>query len=177
MMSTTVTSSRDTHVRAFVQRHQRGLQRWLRALGCESGRAEEHCQDALLAALHHGIDARAPAAASAWLRTTARNLFWMRLRHERRQPPVLPLDDVEAAWRAVGGDRDGGDAAPAALRDCLDAADARDRELLEARYRDGRSRAAMAASLGIGEAGVKQALRRARMRVQRCVEGKLGGQP
>ncbi|MBL8730408.1 MAG: sigma-70 family RNA polymerase sigma factor [Planctomycetes bacterium] len=177
MMSTTVASSRDIDVRAFVQRHQRGLQRWLRALGCESGAAEEHCQDALLAALHRGIDARPPGVASAWLRTTARNLFWMRLRHERRQPPVRSLDEIEAAWQAVGGDRDDGDAARTALRDCLDAADARDRELLEARYRDGRSRAVMAASLGIGEAGVKQALRRARSRVQQCVEGKLGGQP
>jgi RNA polymerase sigma-70 factor (ECF subfamily) len=177
MMSTTVASSRDSDVVAFVQRHQRGLQRWLRALGCEPGRAEEHCQDALLAALHHGIDAHAAGAASAWLRTTARNLYWMRLRHERRQPPVRSLSEVEAAWQAVGGDRDGGDAARSALRDCLDAAEARDRELLEARYRDGRSRAAMAAELGIGEAGIKQALRRARARVQHCVEGKLGEQP
>jgi RNA polymerase sigma factor (sigma-70 family) len=177
MMSTTVASSRETDVMAFVERHQRGLQRWLRALGCEPGRAEEHCQDALLAALHHGVDARPAATASAWLRTTARNLFWMRLRHERRQPPVRSLDEVEAAWQAVRGDHDGGDGAGAALRECLDAAARRDRELLQARYRDGASRAAMAASLGLGEAAIKQALRRARTRLQHCVEGKLGGRP
>ena len=40
---------------AVVARHQAALWRWLRALGCEAGRADEHCQDALLAALHHGV--------------------------------------------------------------------------------------------------------------------------
>lgn len=174
-MPTLVADSLDSDVVAFVQRHQRGLQRWLRALGCDADRAEEHCQDALLAALHHGIDGRDPAMAASWLRATARNLFWMQLRRQRREPPVTTLDEVEAGWIALGGDRDGGDAALDALRDCLARADARDRALLEARYRDGTSRPAMAAAAGIGEAGIKQALRRARARVQACVEGKLGG--
>ncbi len=177
MMSTTVAGSRDNDVVAFVERHQRGLLRWLGALGCEPDHAEEHCQDALLAALHHGIDRRAHGSAAQWLRTTARNLFWMRLRQQRRQPPVTALDEVELAWQAVHGDRDGGDAALVALRECLDAADERDRTLLEARYRDVAPRAAMAAAFGLGAAGIKQALRRARARLQHCIEGKLGGRP
>ena len=175
MIPVTVAPSRDSAVRAFVERHQRGLQRWLRALGCDADRAEEHCQDALLAALQHGVDARPAPVAAQWLRTTAANLFRMRLRAERRQTPVTGLDAVELAWRAVRGDADGGDGALAALRECLAAADANDRELIASRYGDGRSRAAMAAARGVGEPAIKQALRRARARLQRCVEHKLGG--
>lgn len=157
---------------AFVAAHQRGLLRWLAALGCEPQAAEEHCQDALLAGLHHGVDADEPAVAWRWLRTTARNLYFMHLRRARRRPEVA-WADVEAGWQAMQGDRDGGDGALAALRACLERIPPRDREMLERRYRDDASRADLAARVGIGEAGVKQALRRARERVQRCVEARL----
>lgn len=159
----------------FVAQHQRGVLRWLRTLGCDTGRAEEHCQDALLAALQHGIDARPPRVARAWLRTTAKNLLRMRLRQEGRRPPFTDasLCEIEDAWLRVRGDDDGGDAALDALRDCLDGAEPRDREVLELRYRQGASRAAMARALDVGEAGVKQALRRARGRMRDCVESKL----
>ena len=174
MMPATLDLNRRTDPATFVERHQRGVLRWLRALGCEPDRAEEHCQDALLAALQHAVHERDDTVAGPWLRTAARNLFWMRLRRERRQPPVLALDEVEAAWLTVHADRDGGDAALVALRACLEAADPRDREVLQRRYGDGASRVDMAEALGIGEAGVKQALRRARLRMQHCVESRLG---
>jgi RNA polymerase sigma factor (sigma-70 family) len=176
MIPASVHTPRRSDPAAFVSQHQRSVQRWLWALGCEPARAEEHCQDALLAALHQGVHERDDAAAMRWLRTTARNLFWMRLRAERRRPPVQALDQVEAAWLAIEGDRDGGELALEALRLCLASAETRDRELLERRYRDGAPRAVMAAEFGLGEAGVKQALRRARERLRHCVETRLGAE-
>ena len=173
MIPSTLEPARRTDPAAFVARHQRGVLRWLRVLGCAPDRAEEHCQDALLAALHHGIDRRPTEVAAKWLRTAARHAFWMELRAERRRPRVQDLDELEGAWLALRGDDDGGDGALAALRLCLEAAEPRDRELLERRYADNLSRTAMAAAFGIGDAGVKQALRRARTRMQQCVEGKL----
>ena len=161
---------------AFVAQHQRAVFRWLRALGCEAQRAEEHCQDALLAALHHGIDQRQPRLAAAWLRTAARNFYWLRLRRERRQPDRVALAEIEASWHAFGGDEDGADGALAALRGCLDAASDRDRQLLEQRYRDDACRRSMATALGVGETAIKQALRRARRRLQDCVRNKLDDQ-
>jgi RNA polymerase sigma-70 factor (ECF subfamily) len=173
MMRTAVTTPPRSDPGAFVARHHRGLLRWLRALGCEATHADDHCQDALVAALQHGIDARDPATASRWLRTVTRNLFWRRLRNERRQPVVVDVAALEAAWVAVRGDEDGGDAALAALRACLEAAEPRDRELLHQRYHGDRSRQAMADAAGLGAAGVKQALRRARARLQHCMELRL----
>lgn len=157
----------------FVRHHQGMVQRWLRALGCDGARAEEHCQDALLAALQHGLHAADHALAAQWLRTTARNLFWSQLRREHRAPPVLPLEGIEEAWLAARADEDGGDRALLALRACLEQADARDRQLLRDRYDQGLSRAQMAAQSGVEEGGIKKALWRIRSRLRSCMEGKL----
>jgi RNA polymerase sigma-70 factor, ECF subfamily len=157
----------------FVAQHQRGLWRWLRALGCEAAAAEEHCQDAMLAALQHGIVDLPVVDARRWLRTAARNLFWMQLRAEHRRPRTVPFDEVEAAWRAARGDADGGEAAARALDTCLQGLEARERELLAQRYQRRNSRAAMAQQFGMGEAGVKQALRRVRAKLKACMESGL----
>jgi len=161
---------------AFVRRHQRGLWRWLLALGCEAAAAEEHCQDALLAALQHGIGALPEAEARRWLRHAARNLVRMAWRAQQRRPAIVPLgqiEAIEAAWLAVHGDDDGGDAAAEALARCLDGLPARDREFVRQRYEVGLSRAAMAAAAGVGEAAIKQVLRRVRACLRACVEQRL----
>jgi len=159
----------DQQVTQFVERHQRALLRWLTALGADGTSADDHCQEALLAALHEGAADWPVARARAWLRTAAKNLFLMQLRQQRRRP-THRLDDVEQAWLAVSADDDGGDGALERLRSCLERADARDRDLLDRRYREQQGRDRMARELGIGEAGVKQALRRARARLRVCIE-------
>lgn len=160
---------------AFVRRHQLGLWRWLRALGCEAAHAEEHCQDGLLAALHQGIDRWQPAEASRWLRTAAKNLFLMRLRAERRRPRWTSLEAIESAWATLGGDDDGGEAALRALEQCLKSLPPRDHDLVVRRYHDRESRAAIGQRLGLGDAGVKQALRRLRERLRVCIGTRLHG--
>ncbi|MCA8950430.1 MAG: sigma-70 family RNA polymerase sigma factor [Planctomycetes bacterium] len=163
----------DRTVAGFVRRHQAGLWRWLRTLGCEAADAEEHCQDALLAGLTAGADRWPPDDAGRWLRRAARNLFLMRLRRERRQPNWTSLDGIEAGWQAIRGDHDGGAAAVAALGRCLRALGEREAELVERRYRAGESRADMGRALGLGEAGIKQALRRVRDKLRTCVRRRL----
>ena len=66
--------------------------------------------------------------------------------------------------------------AVAGLGGCVDAASDRDRQLLEQRYRDDACRRSMATALGVGETAIKQALRRARRRLQDCVRNKLDDQ-
>jgi RNA polymerase sigma-70 factor (ECF subfamily) len=175
MKNATMTPPPDTgraRLVAFVERHQRGLRRWLLSLGADPMSAEDHCQETLLAAMHHGVADWTGRRAWAWLRTTAQNFLRMQLRRERRAP-LQSLDDVEQAWHRAGGDDDGGDAALDALRRCLEQADGRDRELLDRRYADGQGRGEMARALGLGEAGVKQALRRARARLRTCMEHRM----
>lgn len=158
---------------AFVTRHQRGLLRWLATLGCEGHRAEEHAQDALLAGLHHAIDRLPEVEASRWLRTAARNVYFVQLRRERRRPPEVDFDALESEWTRMRADENGGEAARRALDACVDELPALDRELVRLRYEQRSSRADTARAMGLGEAGVKQALRRLRERLRLCVLGRL----
>ena len=162
---------------AFVTQHQSGLWRWLRAIGCDAAHAEEHCQDALLAALHHGMDALPEADARRWLRHAARNLFLMRLRAEGRRPQAVPLEQVETRWLALGGDHDGGSSALTALSRCLLKLVPRDRDLVARRYEHDQPRAEIARALQLTESGVKQALRRVRDKLRACVTGQLASAP
>lgn len=169
---TSTASPRERDLAAFVNGHLPGLRRWLTALGCDTTSAEDHCQEALLAALHHGVHCWPLPRAWAWLRTTTRNLHLMHLREQQRRPDI-DFDEAEESWQRASGDEDGGDAALAALRACLEHTDDRDKDLLERRYTEQQSRDAMAAALGIGTAGIKQALRRARARLRTCMEHRL----
>ncbi|MCR9248244.1 MAG: sigma-70 family RNA polymerase sigma factor [bacterium] len=167
----------DAVAETFVRQHQRGLWRWLRALGCEADHAEEHCQDALLAGLAAGAADWPRRTAASWLRTAARNLFLMRLRQQRRRPDRASLDAIAAEWQALDADADGCESALQALRACVRHLPARGRELLEHRYGRDESRAAMAKAFGLREAGVKQALRRLRDRLRDCLNRRLGTDP
>lgn len=158
---------------AFVAQHQAGLWRWLRALGCEAARAEEHCSDALLAALHHEVQELEAKDASRWLRHAAKNLFLMQLRQEKRRPKFVAFDELDTAWESLGGDDDGGSAALTALNRCLLALAPRDRDLISRRYEQSDSRASIATAFGVSEAGVKQALRRVRDKLRLCVQKRV----
>ena len=149
-----------SRVEAFVALHQAGLWRWLRALGCEAARAEEHCQDALLAGLHHQVQDLDAEDASRWLRRAAKNLFLMELRREKRRPKFVAFAD-------------GGSTALTALNRCLLALAPRDRELISRRYEQRDSRASIATALGVSDAGVKQALRRVRDKLRLCVQRRV----
>ncbi|MEZ5964271.1 MAG: sigma factor-like helix-turn-helix DNA-binding protein [Planctomycetota bacterium] len=170
-------NSDEAEATAFVTRHQAGLWRWLRALGCDGASAEEHCQDALLAALHQGLARWPVAEAQRWLQVAARNLFLMDLRARRRRPSARSLGEAEAAWVSLRAEEDGGVAALTALDRCIEVLGERERDLLVRRYRLRQGREDMAQALGIGVAAVKQALRRVRARLRACMQRRLGGTP
>lgn len=168
-------SLRPSPVTAWVRRHQDGLWRWLRFLGCPADLAEDVMQDALLAALHAGIDRdRTDAVASGWLRSTARNLCRSALRRSHRRPEceLLPEVEAEAAFKSHAGD-DGGSDYVHALRTCLGKLEPRHRRAVQLRYGDDAPRAAIAAELDLGEEGVKTLLRRLRAGLRACVERAL----
>lgn len=141
------------------------LRRYLRCLRCPLDLAEDFAQDALLAALREGMD----EPPLPWLMTVAKNCWLAHCRRTARAPTAADLQ----RWhdRAVQdlGD-DGGDAAVAALRECVAALPARSRRALDLCYRDGQPRAAAAASLGLGADGLKSLLARLRAALKDCIE-------
>jgi RNA polymerase sigma-70 factor (ECF subfamily) len=154
---------------SLVRRHQADLWRYLRFLGCEAAAAEDLCQEAFLAALRHGIEERPAATATAWLRTTARNLFRMQLRRLRRRVDVEQLDGLDAAYDVQAGG-DVGASYRAALQQCLASLNARGREVLRLRFGEAMPRPEMARALALTEEGVKTLLRRVKAALRACIE-------
>ena len=155
-------------VAAFVRRHQTGLWRFLRVLGCRGQQAEAIAQDALVLALQRRVDATGDADAAAFLRQTCKHL-WLREQRADRRRAERHAAAVERSWqRDLAGDD--GDGWLAALDRCLAELPERSRRALDATYRDGLGRAELGAELGIGEHGVRTLLQRLRAALRECIE-------
>jgi len=156
---------------ALVQAHQAAVWRHLRCCGAEPALADDLTQETFVALWQRPPEDRGPQALAGWLRQTARNLLWNRLRGQRRE---LPFDEqaIEAAWVAAEQEDDGAEYR-AALARCLARMPAREQQALQLRYAAGGSRAAVAAALGLQDQGAKTFLRRARARLLECVQRRL----
>jgi RNA polymerase sigma-70 factor (ECF subfamily) len=153
----------------LVRAHQAEVWRYLRYLGASAELADDLTQETFLQLLRTPFAERTPAATAAWLRTVARNLY---VKAFRRPPFALAeLDAIEAAWTGFAGD-DGGDGSLARLRACVEQLSGRARDVVRWQYEERKSRADIAARLGIGEDGVKSLLRRTRALLKACIEGR-----
>jgi RNA polymerase sigma-70 factor, ECF subfamily len=152
-----------------LKRHQGEIWRYLRFLGCDPALADDLTQDTFLAVLRAPPPLDDPRDEAAYLRTVAKHRL---IDARRRRRLEVDLEAAELAWRELAGD-DGGAAYVDALRDCLEALDARGREAIDGRYRDQQSRAELAARLGLSEEGVKTLLRRTKDGLRACIEGKV----
>jgi RNA polymerase sigma-70 factor (ECF subfamily) len=157
----------------LVREHQAGVWRYLRYLGAEAHEADDLTQETFLAVMRSGFEYRSPLEAAQYLRRAARNQLLIRRRRESREPTVGDLEAAEAVWAEAAGD-DGLNDYLLALEDCLQrAVDARWREAIVLRYRDGASRDQIGERLDIATEGVKSLLRRARAALRDCVERKM----
>jgi len=157
----------DEGAAAVIRRHQAGVWRYLRFLGADPSLAEDLTQETFLAYLRSPPASRDPRATAAWLRRTAQR----RLSNSRRRPrlPTLGLEAAEDAWGRYAAD-DSGDDALVALQHCLHGLTARMRTAVRVRYGPGGSRQAVATELHLTLDGAKTLLRRARRRLQLCIQ-------
>jgi RNA polymerase sigma factor (sigma-70 family) len=142
------------------------IRRYLRCLRCPRDVVDDLVQETLLSALrHHGP--REPAL--AWLLTTARNHWYQHCRARRRNALLAELPRLhERAMVALSAD--GGDWRLQALAECVRSLPPRAQFALALRYREGLPPHAIAAQLGLSEAGTKTLLRRTKAALARCVE-------
>ncbi len=161
-------------VAAFVRRHETGLWRFLRVLGCRGQQAEAIAQDALVIALQRGFGTAANAAdaddgaAAAFLRQTGKHL-WLREQRDDRRRAERHAEAAEVAWQRELGHDDGAGWLDALDR-CLRELPPRSRQALERTYRDGLGRHELGNELGIGEHGVRTLLQRLRAALRQCIE-------
>lgn len=161
---------------AVVGVNQAGIYRYLRYLGADRPTAEDLVQETFLAAFKSRTAEQDLSSPSAWLRGIARNLFLQHCRRCKRSPVVVGsehLEQAESTWQSVFlRDGDGFDYLEA-LRRCLQDLSTKQRDALDMRYRDKKSRSEMAQFLGISEDGIKSLLRRLRAALAQCVEKRL----
>ncbi len=150
---------------AFVRRHQRGVWRFLRAIGCPAHAADEVAQDALLLALDRAI---ADDQAAAFLRQTAK-YYWLRRQRDAGRATARLLDLGERLWQRHCAPDDGDDQLTA-LRRCIEHLPPRSRLAIERTYGFDLGRRELAAELGISEHGVRTLLQRVRAALRKCIE-------
>jgi len=167
----TIPATAPDPVAVFVERHQAGLWRFLRLLGCRGQQAEETAQDALVLALQRGMHQHDEHAAAAFLRQTAKFL-WLREQRADRRRAERHAAAAERFWQHRLAPDDGAGWLTALDR-CLQDLPARSRQALERTYRDGLGRSELGAELGIGEHGVRTLLQRLRAALRECIERRI----
>lgn len=155
---------------ALAHDHRAAIWRYLCVLGCDASLADDLTQEVFLVVLRRPeFRAEDPRAVLTFLRHTARNLY---LRSRRGRTTRREVEAGDLVWEQHCGDGDGEERLRA-LRACIARLPERSQHLLQATYGDGLSRRAVAHRLGLGEDGIKSALRRLRTLLQQCIERRL----
>jgi len=152
--------------------HRVGVWRYLRFLGCSPELADDLTQETFVAAMQGPFEDRSRAETSAWLRTTARNLYLGTLRSEDRNVVLANPEVAESVWTQFE-QNDGGNRSVDALRDCLETLDGRAQQAVQLQYRERKSRVDIAEILDMKPDGVKTLLRRTRALLKNCIQRKL----
>jgi len=169
--ATTTGPDADARNAQWIAHFQGDVWRYLRHLGCDRTEADDLTQDTFVVLLRTPtFDDRAPAATAAWLRRIAENRFRNHLRKVRRREDPRWIAAVNQVWTV---DDVPTDHRLEALATCLDGLEDGSRALVDAFYRDGESRRAIADRLGMQESGIKTRLQRLRAALRRCVESRL----
>ena len=164
-------SSRERAFVGLLQAHQAPVWRYLRFLGCDEAQADDLAQETFLAVWRKPFEDRGAAAARAYLRRVARNLFLMAVRRHKARPVLQDLDVADAVW--AEHDADDGDGYRAALAACLETLTERSQQALDLFYREGAGRSRIAEVLGLTLDGVKTLMRRARETLRLCIGRRL----
>ena len=156
----------------IISRHQAGVWRYLRALGCDPSLADDLTQETFLRVLRQPIRAYRESATASYLRKTAYHRFVSHQRAQGRYVSTTDLDVVNHDWDRWARD-DQAENLLGTLRECFQQLSERAQRALELRFRDHQSRNEIANALGVGPHGAKNVLQRAKQQLRDCIQSKL----
>ena len=162
-------------VAQLVERHQSGLWRYMRVLGCDSHEASDLTQETFLTVLQKPFRQYNDAATAGFLRRVAYNLFITSKRRAGKVVSVADLDQINQDWERWTR-HDGADDLLEALRECLKGLGEKPRRALELRFGDKLSRKEIAESLQMSEHGAKNVMQRAKKKLRSCIDQKLSSE-
>ena len=163
-------------IEQLVKEHQGALLRYLRFLGCDENLAMDMAQDTFVATIEADFEVRDRKATAGYLRTTARNFYFMWLRKTRREVKLPEEDVLESAWHEEERE-DEGDTYRRALRNCLAKLSDRARLALKLRYGDNASRDEISFAVSLDPEGAKTLMRRAKDKLRECIRKQVGDDP
>ncbi len=160
----------------LVARHQRGIWRYLRMLGCDSSTADDLTQETFLRVLRRdSFVQHSDAATSSYLRRTAYNLLVSQHRKQGRVQTIAEPALLDETWDRWAGKDLTGDLAIEALRECFSTLSERAQQALKLRFADQVSRVDIGKSLDISDHGARNLMQRAKQQLRQCVEQRLRG--
>ena len=158
----------------LIVKHQHGVWRYLRMLGCDTATADDLTQETFLKVLRsRDFQQVSDAATSSYLRRTAYHLLVSFHRKMGRVKMVPDAQTIEQVWDRWAGKDLSGDKAIDALRQCLNELTERARLSLRMRFGRNSSRAEIAEALSISEHGARNLMQRAKQQLRECVEETL----
>lgn len=158
----------------LIQRHQNGIWRYLRVLGCDAATADDLTQETFLRVLRRdSFVQHSDQATSEYLRRTAYNLLVSNHRKQGRMQVSDSTTLLDESWMRWAGKDLTGDESVDALRSCLDVLTKRAREALRMRFVENLPRVQIGEALGISDHGARNLMQRAKSQLRDCVAEKL----
>ena len=171
-----VSSKRDRELEPeeLIARHQHGVWRYLRMLGCDDSTADDLTQDTFMRVLRReNFVQHSDAATSSYLRRTAYNLLISLHRKQGRVQTLAEPSVLDEVWDRWAGKDLTGDLAIEALRHCMGSLTERAQQALKMRFGSEASRVEIGEALNITDQGARNLMQRAKQQLRRCVEEKL----
>ncbi len=176
-MKDSVTSDscvRELTATELIAKHQRGVWRYLRMLGCDDAVADDLTQETFLRVLRRdNFVQHSDAATSGYLRRTAYNLLVSNHRKSKRMLNVADSPVMDEIWDRWAGKDASGDLAVDKLRECFEALTERAQVALRMRFANESTRIEIAEALDISDHGARNLMQRAKAQLRDCVEAKL----
>jgi RNA polymerase sigma-70 factor (ECF subfamily) len=158
----------------LIARHQQGVWRYLRMLGCDASTADDLTQDTFLRVLRReDFVQHSDAATSSYLRRTAYNLLVSLHRKQGRMHSLAEPNLLDEVWDRWAGKDLTGDLAVDALRQCFSTLTERAQKALKMRFASNASRAEIGEALNITDHGARNLMQRAKQQLRQCVEERL----
>lgn len=163
----------------MVRTHQTMIYRYARYLVHDAALAEELAQDTFVTAYSKLRRESPEGEMGAWLRGVVRNLV-LRARTKRKVQVLFTdeegLEVAERVWaRQELPENASADPRLEALRRCVGALSADDKQLLKLRFEEQRSREQLSELLRLSAEGIKTRLRRLRAKLLDCAKRRLAG--
>lgn len=169
-----VSCQKDLEPAEIIARHQHGVWRYLRMLGCDASTADDLTQETFLRVLRREkFVQHSDAATSSYLRRTAYNLLISQHRKHGRVQTLAEAKVLDQVWDRWAGKDLTGDLAIEALRKCLTMLTDRAQQALRLRFASDKSRIEIGQALNISDHGARNLMQRAKQQLRQCVEEKL----